>query len=891
MEKVNLTIDGMPVAAAPGANLLDAALAAGLYIPHLCHHPDLAPYGVCRLCAVEIEGRGVVMSCLVPVAEGLVVRTEGPAVDRTRRMALELLLANHPSECVTCRAHGDCELQRVTAYIGIEPERVQRLRRPRPELPVDASNPFFDLDHNKCILCGICVRTCDEIQGLHALDYSHRGFTTAITTFGNKPMAESVCESCGECVSRCPVAALVPKQSLPAARSVKTICIYCGVGCGVELGVRGDRVVSARGDRDNPVNHGRLCVKGRFGQGFINHPDRLTRPLVRHGDGFEEVTWDEALALVAGTLGFLKAEYGPDSLAFLSSAKCSNEENYLMQKLARAAVGTNNVDHCARLCHASTVAGLAIAFGSGAMTNSIGEIAGADVIFIIGSNTTESHPIIGLEVRRAARRGQARVIVADPRRIPVTRVADLHLRQQSGTDVALLNGMMHVILAEKLHDADFVRRRTEDFDAFAASLGKYTPEYVEAITGVPRNDIAAAARIYAQAEKATILYAMGITQHTTGTDNVKAIANLAMLTGNLGRESTGVNPLRGQNNVQGACDMGALPNVFPGYQAVTNPELRARFEAAWEAALPGQSGLTVVEMIHAAAAGKVRGLYVMGENPMMSDPDVNHVRQALESLDFLVVQDLFLSETAQLADVVLPAASYAEKDGTVTNTERRVQAMHQAIPVVGEARPDWQILGDVATGLGYPMAYDSPAEIMEEIAALTPSYGGIHYDRLNGHGLQWPCPDRGHPGTPILHRETFTRGKGRFHAVEFIEPDELVDDDYPLRLSTGRALHHYHTILTRKVEGLNILSPSGTAEVNTADAGRLGLADGALARISSRRGTLVARAQVSDKPPPGTVFMTFHFVEAAANLLTNSALDPIAKIPEYKVCAVRVEKV
>ena len=891
MGTVNLTIDGVEVEARSDATVLEAALEAGIYIPHLCHHPDLKPAGVCRLCGVEIEGRRPAMSCLVPVEEGLIVHTDTPAVAQPRRMALELILANHPGECLTCTSEGACELARVSAYVGIEPARLERLRQDLPERPVDDSNPFFNFDHSKCILCGICVRTCEEIQGVSALDFSFRGFSTSITTFADRPMAESVCESCGECVVRCPVGSLTPKVFETPSREVDSICVYCGVGCGVKLGVRGDRVVHVDGNRDNPVNEGRLCVKGRYGQSFINHPDRLTKPLVRHNDSFKEVEWDEALALVVGRMEYIKEENGPDALAFLASAKVSNEENYLMQKVARAAVGTNNVDHCARLCHSSTVAGLAIAFGSGAMTNSIDEIATADAIFIIGSNTTESHPIIGLEVRRAAREGTAKVIVADPRRIPITRIADLHLRQECGTDVALLNGFMHVIIAEGLHDTEFIRTRTEDFAALEESLRKYTPEYVSTITRVPRDDIVAAARMYGQAGKATILYAMGITQHTTGTDNVKAVANLAMLTGNLGREGTGVNPLRGQNNVQGACDLGALPNVYPGYQQVTSPEARAKFEAAWETGLSGENGLTVVEIMHAAVDGRIQGMYVMGENPMMSDPDLNHVRQALESLDFLVVQDIFMSETAQMADVVLPAVSYAEKEGTVTNTERRVQMMHRAIPPVGESRPDWQILCDIGTGLGYPMAYDSPAEIMDEIAEVAPSYGGIHYDRLNGDGLQWPCPDRSHPGTPYLHRGTFTRGKGKFHAVEFIEPNELVDDNYPLRLSTGRALHHYHTIMTRKVEGLNVLSPAGIAEVNHADAGRLGLADGAMTRISSRRGSLVAKAQVSDKTPPGTVFMTFHFVEAAANLLTNSALDPIAKIPEFKVCAVKVEKV
>ena len=524
------------------------------------------------------------------------------------------------------------------------------------------------------------------------------------------------------------------------------------------------------------------------------------------------------------------------------------------------------------------------------MTNSVAEIEDADVIFVIGSNTTENHPIVALHVKRAVRFQGAKLIVADPRRIELTEFADLHVRQAYGSDVALLNGLMHIILKEGLQDADFVATRTEGIEDLKRAVEEYTPESVSQITGVAVEDLYEAARLYATAEKATILYAMGITQHTTGTDNVLALANLAMLTGNMGKESTGVNPLRGQSNVQGACDLGALPNVYPGYQKVIEPEVCRKFEQAWGVELSDAVGLTVVEMMDAAEEGRLKAMYIVGENPMMTDPDLAHIKEGLGRLDFLVVQDMFMTETAELADVVLPAASFAEKEGTFTNTERRVQRVRKAIEPIGDSRSDWEILCDLATRMGYPMSYASPSEIMEEIASLTPSYGGMHYDRLEGEGLQWPCLDRSHPGTKYLHKDRFARGLGKFHAVKYIEPRELPDDEYPMVLSTGRVLYHFHSVMSRKAPGLNEIYPEGTVEINPEDAERLGIRNGEMARVTSRRGSVLAKAEVKQTPPAGTVFMTFHFREAAANLLTIRALDPVAKIPEYKVCAVRVDR-
>jgi len=888
---VTLNVDGRTVTVPEGATVLEAARSAGIYVPTLCHDDDLEPYGACRMCIVEIEGmKGLPTACTTRAADGMVVRTDTDEVNRVRRTICEMLIADHPADCLTCSSNQRCELQKVASYLGVTQ---QRMEKTLAEPVLDESNPFFTRDLSKCILCGRCVRACRELRAVGAIEIIGRGYESHVGTFEDRPIQESVCESCGECVDRCPVGALsVKKEALPPTREVKTTCPYCGCGCGLVLGVRGGRIVRVGGDREHPVNRGSLCVKGRFGLDFVHSPDRLTRPLIRRGGRLEEAGWDEALDLVARRLGEIKREHGPDALAGLSSAKCTNEENYLFQKLVRAAFGTNNVDHCARLCHASTVAGLARAFGSGAMTNSIDELEHADCILVTGSNTTEAHPIIALRIKAAVERHGAHLILADPRRIDLVRFARVHMRQRSGTDVALFNAMMNVILAEGLAHEEFIAARTEGFEELRAVVETCTPEWAEAITGVPAEQIRTAARLYGGAERASIVYSMGITQHTTGTDNVLSLANLAMLTGNVGRASTGVNPLRGQNNVQGACDLGALPNVYPGYQRVDDPEVRAKFEKAWNVSLPAAPGLTVVEIVNAAAEGRVRGLHIMGENPMLSDPNVNHVREALEKLDFLCVQDIFLSETARLADVVLPAASFAEKDGTYTNTERRVQRVRKAVESPGDARGDDWIICELATRMGYPMSYGGPAEVMAEIASLTPIYGGISLERIEQVGLQWPCRDGDHPGTAFLHGGQFTRGRGVFHAVPFREAAELPDDEYPYLLTTGRLLYHFHTgTLSRRTAGLEELCPPAPFEIHPEDAAREGIADGQIVEVASRRGTVRARAVLTERSRRGTVFMPFHFHEAAANVLTNDALDPVAKIPEYKVCAVRLRAV
>ena len=895
MSLINIVIDNIKIKTEEGITILDAAKKAGIKIPTLCVMSELGIIpGSCRICVVEVVGvPALVASCDYSVREGLEIHTNNERVVRARKMTLEFLLANHPLDCMTCEKSGSCILENLAYDLGIKKSKFGQNKK---RIPLDENNPFIIRDLNKCVLCGRCVEICNEIQQSNIIDFGHRGTKTEIIVEGGTDLRNSNCVFCGQCVAVCPVGALIDKEARGKGRTwefkkIKTTCNYCGCGCNFDFNIKEGQVVKITSNSESVVNGMNLCAKGRFGYDYIHHEDRLTYPLIRKNGKLEKASWEEALQLISDKFNQFKKESGSDSLGVLSSAKCTNEENYLLMKFGRAVLGTNNVDHCARLCHSATVAGLAQAFGSGAMTNSIEEIANASVIYLTGSNATENHPIIALEIKKAVIKNGAKLIVADPREIELTKYATLWLRQRPGTDVALFNGLMNVIINEELEDEEFISRRTEGYEELKKTVLRYPPEIVEKITGVPAEDIRKAARIYATAPTVSLIYSMGITQHTTGTDNVFSTANIAMLTGNVGKKSTGVNPLRGQSNVQGACDLGALPNVYSGYQKVTDSQVQEKFSKAWDVDLSNKIGLTVVEMLDAAYEGKIRGLFVMAENPAMSDPDLNHARAALKKVDFLVVSDIFMTETAELADVILPGVTIAEKDGTITNTERRVQLIRKAIEPVGDSKPEWQIICELAQKMGYNMSYSNPAEIMEEIASLTPIYGGMYYNRLEKAGLQWPCLDINHPGTKYLHKDKFSRGKGKFSAVEFKEAAELPDEEYPFLFTTGRVLYHFHTgTVTRRSKGLNEIYPEALVEINPQDAQKLKVEDGEFVEVTSRRGKIKAKAKVTEKSGKGVVFMSFHFHEAAANLLTNAALDPVAKIPEYKVCAVKVKK-
>ncbi len=904
MTERTFTLNGIPNTVPEGTTLLEACRSRGIHVPTLCYHPHLTPSGKCRLCVVEVEGwPRLLPSCVTPVEMGMHVWTDNARVQTSRRVILELHWSEYPHDAPKGDVLGRCELSDL-----VERHRIERVWAPsglRPDR-IDDRHSLISVDLSKCIGCGRCEQACREIAICDVLAMVGRGAAARVATAFDREMKEAGCVACGACVSVCPTGALFdassPRVSEAEVRPTRTICPYCGVGCTMNVYTHGDRIVVATGADDGPANRGSVCVKGRYGFEYARHPDRLTAPLIRQEGTprvppkgadprhlFREATWDEALELVASRLRRLLAEHGPNSLGIFGSAKCTNEDNYILQRFARATLRTNNIDHCARLCHSPSVSAMGMAFGHAAMTNAPQEIPEADVIFILGHNTTVNHPVIAGAIKRAVRAGTGKLIVMDPRRTELSILADVHLRPQGGTDVAVLNGLAYVIVEEGLLNEVFIQERTEGFEAFKASLAQYIPERVQELSGVSVDDLRRAARLYATSGSAMMYHGMGMTQHTTGTDNVLAICNLVMLTGHIGRPGTGVNPLRGQNNVQGACDMGVLPNLFPGYRPVTDQTTRAELEKQWGRSLPAQPGLTVVDMVNAAHAGSLKGMYLMGENPMVSDPDLNHVREALSRLEFMVSQEIFLTETAVMADVVLPASSHFEKDGTTTNTERRVQWQAPVLQSPGQARRDWAILCDLSSRLGHPITFSDTAPITRTIAHETPIYRGVLPERLGPDGIQWPCWSADHPGTPYLHRKQFTRGLGKFHPVAFRPAAEMPDTDYPLLLNTGRVLEQWHTrSMTGRIPGLNALAPEALLEIHPKDAEPLAIETGHRVTLSSRRGTVVAQAWVVDRTPPGSVFLSFHYADAAANLLTNAALDPSSRTPEYKVCAVRV---
>ncbi|MBI5723126.1 MAG: formate dehydrogenase subunit alpha [Planctomycetes bacterium] len=896
---IRLTIDYREVQARPGQTIMEAALAAGIEVPHLCHDPRLSPVGACRLCQVHVGGidRAPVLACITQASEGMTVITESPELAARRKAILELLLSEHRVACTTCDADGGCVLQDLAYRYGADEWLYGAYQHGEPvALNYTSENRGIEYDAEKCVRCGRCVRFCDEVQMASAITFDGRGIAMKVNTAHGRPLHQSDCELCGGCIRVCPTGAMRERAAMGLGRAkdlaaVRTTCTYCGVGCQMDLQVnrRLNRIVRVTSAPGLPVNDGHLCVKGHFGFEFVNSPERLTDPLIREGDGFRTASWDEAIGLVGSRLRQIRDRGGPEALAFMSSCRCTNEENYLMQKLARAAASTNNVDQCATTCHAPTVAGLAAAFGSGAMTNSTREIRDCRVMFVIGCNATEAHPIVGLEMKRALRSG-ATLIVCDPRRTWLADHAHIFIQHRPGSDNMLINAMMSHIVGQGLYDRKFVAERCEDFDAFREGLGGYTVEKAARYCGVEPGLIRQAAELYARGAPSGIFYTLGITEHSCGTDNVKNLANLAMLCGQIGKPSSGINPLRGQNNVQGGCDMGAMPHRLPGYQDWKDPVSREKFQKAWGVKLPENSGGRVTHFIERAGNGEVKALYVMGEDPVMSEPNQTKVIAHLRKLDFLVCQEIFMSETARLAHVILPGACFAEKDGTFTCSERRVQRIRRAVAPPGRARPDWEILCSVSTAMGYPMNYPGPAEVFAELASLMPSYAGMNYARLEGDGLQWPCPTAEHPGTRFLHEGKFTRGKGLFHSIAFQPQKEEPDAEYPLILSTGRTLYHYNVgTMTRRMAVATQKQPRNFVEIHEDAAARYGIRDGQEVVVRSRRGRTTARAAVGRKVRPDTIWMPFHFVEESANALTIDAFDPVTATAEYKCCAARIE--
>jgi formate dehydrogenase major subunit len=911
-QTLTVTIDGHTVDVPPGTTLYNAARQAGIDIPVLCHSPSLEPVAVCRVCAVEVEGARVLQAaCIRQAEDGMVVHTQSDKVQRSRAMLVELLMSDYPAP-----GNGS-----ANGYTGKRDELLDLARQEgvtAPRFPArpfdnghDLSSAVIQVDHNACILCDRCIRACDDVQSNEVIGRAGKGYAARIAFDNDLPMGQSTCVSCGECMAACPTGALIDKPLSEAVttdtalKQVDSLCPYCGVGCSITYSVdtATNTIVQVSG-RDSPVNHRRLCVKGRYGFDYAHHQERLTVPLIRKPDyypkavdglanpseAFREASWDEALDLAAQRFLAIKRQFGGQALAGFGSAKCSNEDNYLFQKLIRAVFGTNNVDHCTRLCHASSVAALMEQVGGGSVSNPFSDCLETDAMLIIGSNTTHNHPVAATFMKHAAKAGTT-LIVADPRRPEMADHAHYYVRFNPGTDVAFLNGLMHVILRDELYDARFIEERTEDFDRLRETVQAYTPRLVSRLTGVPERLIVDVAHAYGGADRAMIFWGMGISQHTTGTDNARCLVNLALLTGNIGRPGTGLHPLRGQNNVQGASDVGLIPMVYTGYQSVTDADVRQKFERAWGVELDPNAGLTVVEIMSEVLEGNIKAMFMMGENPFLSDPNINKVKKALASMDFLAVQDIFITETAAYADLILPATSFAEKDGTYTNTDSRVQLARKAIDPPGQARVDWHIIADLSNRMGYPMQYGSEEDIWREVVELTPVFRGITYDRLQREGIPWPCPEPDHPGIPIRFTDDFPRGKGKFSPAEFAPAKELPDDEYPLVLNTGRVLQHWHTgTMTRRAKALDEIAPEARLEMTAEDMDALGLEDGEMVRVLSRRGEVTVRALRSHKPQPGSVFLPFHFREAAANLLTIDELDPYGKIPEFKFCAVRVEK-
>lgn len=902
--QVTLEIDGGTISVAAGTSVLRAAALANINIPKLCASDNLEAFGSCRLCAVQIQGRrGFPASCTTPVEEGMKVTTQNDRISKLRRNIMELYISDHPLDCLTCPANGDCELQDMAGAVGLREVRYGFDGENHLHAEKDTTNPYFTFDASKCIVCSRCVRACSEVQGTFALTVQGRGFESTIAASQDDSFLESECVSCGACVQACPTATLIEKSVIDKGQpehSIVTTCAYCGVGCSFKAEMKGSEVVRMVPWKGGEANHGHSCVKGRFAFGYATHKDRITQPMIRDSidQPWQTVSWDEAINFAAARLKHIQTEYGRESIGGITSSRCTNEETYLVQKLIRAAFGNNNTDTCARVCHSPTGYGLKTTLGESAGTQTFDSVLKADVILVIGANPTDAHPVFGSLMRKRLRQG-AKLIVADPRHIDLLNTPQLqdaiHLPLKPGTNVALINALAHTIMAEGLHDQTFIDNRC-DSNAFNEWREFITdpinsPQAAATITGVDEADIRAAARLYAQAGNGAIFYGLGVTEHSQGSTMVMGIANLALATGNIGREGVGVNPLRGQNNVQGSCDMGSFPHELPGYQHVSDSAARARFEDAWGVSLDDEPGLRIPNMFDGAIAGHFKGLYVQGEDIAQSDPNTQHVEAALKSLECLVVQDIFLNETAKYAHVLLPGSTFLEKNGTFTNAERRINRVRKVMPPLA-GKEDWEVTMALSNALGYPMNYAHPSEIMDEIASLTPSFAGVSYHKLDSQGsIQWPCNDEHPNGSPIMHETDFPIGKGRFTATPYVATEERATRRFPLLLTTGRILSQYNVgAQTRRTDN-QIWHDEDVLEIHPHDAQERGINDGDWLGISSRAGTTVMRAVISERMQVGVVYTTFHHPGSGANVITTDNSDWATNCPEYKVTAVQVEMV
>jgi formate dehydrogenase major subunit len=902
MYSIDYQDKGTPVP--EGTSIMRAAALAGTAIPKLCATDTLKAFGSCRLCLVEIDGRkGYPASCTTTVAAGMKVHTESPKLMQLRRNVVELYVSDHPLDCVTCPANGHCELQDVAEKLHVTETRYGLAGANHAAAVPDVSNPYFAFDPSLCIVCSRCVRACDETQGTFALTVEGRGFDSQISASAHASFVDSECVSCGACVEACPTAALSEKPLKAIGqptRAVTTTCAYCGVGCSFKAEVKGDKVVRMVPNRDGHANQGHACVKGRFAFGYATHPDRVLKPMIRAkiSDPWREVSWDEAIGYAASEFKRIQAKYGRNSVGGITSSRCTNEETFLVQKLVRAAFGNNNVDTCARVCHSPTGYGLKHTLGESAGTQAFTSVMKADVVLIIGANPTEGHPVFASQLKRRLRQG-AKLIIADPRQIALVRTphieADYHLQLKPGTNVALINSIAHVIVTEGLAKEDYIAARCEPepyqrWRKFIADP-KNSPEAMEVVTGVAAALVRGAARLFAKAGNGAIYYGLGVTEHSQGSTMVMGIANLAMATGNLGREGVGVNPLRGQNNVQGACDMGSFPHEFSGYRHVSDGVTRGAFEAMWGVKLEVEPGLRIPNMFEAALDGSFKGMYIQGEDLAQSDPNTGHVEAALSSLECMVIQDLFLNETARFAHVFLPGSSFLEKDGTYTNAERRISPVRKVLePMNGLA--DWEVTVRLSNALGYPMNYSHPSEIMAEIAALTPTFTGVTYEKIDQLGsIQWPCNDAAPDGTLTMHVGEFVRGKGRFYTTEYVATRERSSSRFPLILTTGRVLTQYNVgAQTRRTQNV-VWHSEDRLEIHPHDAEFRGVVDGDWIGLASRAGETVLRATVTERVQPGVVYSTFHFPELGVNVVTTENSDWATNCPEYKVTAVEVVKV